>query len=341
MARAGTVRIGISGWTYPPWRGVFYPKGLPQTRELDYATSQFNTLEINGTFYCMQRPDAFADWANRAPDDFIYAVKGPRYLTHMLKLRNAEAPLANFIASGLLRLGAKLGPILWQFPPQFRFHAERIETFLRMLPRDTQSAAELGRRHDHRLKAPAWLEVDQNRKLRHAVEIRHDSFRDPAFIDLLRKYEVALVCADTVEWPLLMDLTSDFIYCRLHGSEELYASGYDDAALDVWASRVAQWATGGEPADAQRVGGKGRKLKRDVYVYFDNDAKVRAPFDAKALRERVALKLKPPFPRGSGLGEGGSTRSRSPTSPARAARTSGSSPSRSSAAHETQNSSAP
>jgi uncharacterized protein YecE (DUF72 family) len=160
-----------------------------------------------------------------------------------------------------------------------------------MLPHDTQAAAILGRKHDHRLKAPAWLEVDKNRKLRHALEIRHDSFRDRAFIDLLRKYDVALVCADTVEWPLLMDLTSDFVYCRLHGSEELYSSGYDDDALDTWASRVVSWATGGEPVDAERVGGKGRKRHRDVFVYFDNDAKVRAPFDAQALVAAVDKRL--------------------------------------------------
>jgi uncharacterized protein YecE (DUF72 family) len=327
MTQTGTVRIGISGWTYPPWRGVFYPKGLPQSRELDHATRQFDTLEINGTFYGMQRPDAFADWADRAPDGFVYAIKGSRYLTHMLKLRNAATPLANFIASGVLRLGAKLGPILWQFPPQFRFDAERFETFLQMLPHDTRAAAKLGRKHDGRLKAPAWLDVDKNRKLRHAVEIRHDSFCDGAFIDLLRKYDVALVCADTVEWPLLMDLTSDFVYCRLHGSEELYASGYDAEALDAWASRVVSWATGGEPADAKRVGSKARKQHRDVFVYFDNDAKVRAPFDAQGLRERVDRLM--------------ATRSRSRTLPARAAQTSGSSRSRSSAARETRSSSAP
>ncbi len=327
MTQTGTVRIGISGWTYPPWRGVFYPKGVPHARELDYATRQFNTLEINGTFYGMQRPEAFADWADRAPDHFVYAVKGSRYLTHMLKLRNAETPLANFIASGVLRLGAKLGPILWQFPPQFRFDRQRIEPFLQLLPHDTQAAAKLGRKHDQRLKAPAWLDVDKKRKLRHAVEIRHDSFCDRAFIDLLRRYDVALVCADTVEWPLLMDLTSDFVYCRLHGSEELYASGYDDDALDAWASRVVSWAKGAEPADAKRVGGKGRKRHRDVFVYFDNDAKVRAPFDAQGLRERVDRLM--------------ATRSRSPTSPARATRTSGSSRSRSSAAHERRSSSAP
>ena len=229
-----------------------------------------------------------SDWADRAPAGFVYAVKGSRYITHMLKLRNVATPLANFIASGLLRLGSKLGPVLWQFPPNFRFDAERIEGFLRLLPHDTEAAARLGRDHDDRLKAPAWLKVDTHRKLRHAFEIRHDSFRDRAFIDLLRRYDVALVCADTVAWPLLIDLTSDFVYCRLHGSEELYASGYDDDALDAWAHRVAVWARGGEPEDAERVDGKARKHRRDVFVYFDNDAKVRAPFDAMALSERCS-----------------------------------------------------
>ena len=328
MARAGTVRIGISGWTYAPWRGVFYPKGLPQKRELEYAASQFSTLEINGTFYGMQRPDAFANWADQVPDNFVFAVKAPRFITHMRRLHDVATPLANFIASGLLRLGPKLGPILWQFPPNFRFDAERIETFLKLLPHDTGVAVQLGRQHDDRLKAPAWLKVDADRKLRHAFEIRNETFRDRAFVDLLRKNDVALVCADTVEWPRLMDLTSDFVYCRLHGSEELYASGYDDEALDGWAARIATWATGGEPADAERIDGNGRKRRRDVFVYFDNDRKVRAPVDAKALTERVDRLL-------------GSTRSRSQTLQVPSARTSGSSRSRSSATRETRNSSAP
>jgi uncharacterized protein YecE (DUF72 family) len=287
MARAATVRIGISGWTYAPWRGRFYPKHLPHGRELEYATSQFSTLEINGTFYGMQRPEVFADWANRAPDGFVFAVKAPRFITHMKRLREAETPLANFIASGLLRLGQKLGPILWQFPPNFGFDAERVAAFLRMLPHDTDAAAHCGRKHDNRLKARAWLKADAERPMRHAFEIRNETFRTRAFIDLLRKHDVALVCADTVEWPRLMDLTSDFVYCRLHGSEELYASGYDARSLDEWATRVAAWAMGGEPADAERVGGKGRKRKRDVFVYFDNDIKVRAPVDALALQLRV------------------------------------------------------
>jgi uncharacterized protein YecE (DUF72 family) len=291
MGGAGTVRIGISGWTYPPWRGTFYPKGLTQKRELEYATGQFNSLEINGTFYGMQRPDVFADWADRAPDDFVFAVKAPRFITHIRRLREAETPLANFIASGLLRLGPKLGPILWQFPPHFRFDAERIEAFLKLLPHDTEAAALVGRGHDDRLKGRAWLKVDTERPIRHAFEIRNEAFRTGAFIDLLRKYDVALVCADTVEWPRLMDLTSEFVYCRLHGSEKLYASGYDDASLDAWASRVVTWATGGEPSDAERVGGKARKRARDVFVYFDNDMKVRSPVDAHALQERVTKLL--------------------------------------------------
>src|SRR5271165_2869455 len=187
MAQAGMVRIGISGWTYPPWRGVFYPKGLPQKRELEYATSQFSSLEINGTFYGLQKPDAFADWADRAPEDFVFSVKAPRFITHIRRLRDAERPLANFIASGLLRLGPKLGPILWQFPPFFRFDAERIEGFLRLLPHDTAAAAGLGRKHDDWMRNRAWLEVDAGRKLRHAFEIRNESFRTEAFVDLLRK----------------------------------------------------------------------------------------------------------------------------------------------------------
>ena len=291
----GTVRIGISGWTYAPWRGVFYPPRLPQKRELPYAARQFTTIEINGTFYGMQRPDAFAAWAAAVPDGFVFAVKAPRFITHMKQLRDIEAPFANFIASGLLRLGHALGPILWQFPPRMRFTREKFEPFLAMLPHDTRAAAQLGAAHDHRLKAPAFLDVEEPARLRHAVEIRHDSFRDPAFIDLLRTYNVALVCADTVAWPLLMDVTADFAYCRLHGSEELYVSGYEDVALDAWAARVAGWASGEEPADAQRVAGPGRRHRRDVYVYFDNDAKVRAPADALGLESRVARLLgRPP-----------------------------------------------
>jgi len=293
MARSGkhgAVRIGISGWTYAPWRGVFYPKGLAQKQELGYAAGIFPSIEINGTFYGLQRPEAFARWRDETPDGFVFAIKGSRYITHMLKLRNVETPLANFFASGVLRLGPKLGPILWQFPPRMKFDPDRFREFLELLPKTTLAAADLAHSHDKRLNGRSCLTCDIYSPLRHALEIRGDSFRDPRFIALLREYGVALVCADTVEWPLLMDVTADFIYCRLHGSEQLYVSGYDDKALDRWATRVRIWTEGGEPDDADRVLEPTKPLitGRDVYVYFDNDAKVRAPFDAKSLMDRLA-----------------------------------------------------
>ena len=286
------VRIGISGWRYKGWRGIFYPPDLAQRRELEFASRQFNSIELNGSFYSLQRPANFAQWANATPDDFVFAIKGSRYITHMLKLRNIDKPLANFFAQGLLRLGAKLGPILWQLPPTFKFELDRLETFLSLLPKTQTDAAKLGRMHDERLDNRTWLRVATDAPLRHAIGIRHESFACKEFIDLLRQHRVGLVVADTVEWPLLMDVTTDFVYCRLHGSQKLYASGYDDKALDLWAQRVAIWAKGGEVHDGRRViqsDGAGRK--RDVFVYFDNDAKVRAPFDAKKLSDRVTKAL--------------------------------------------------
>jgi uncharacterized protein YecE (DUF72 family) len=288
-AKPGTIRVGISGWTYPPWRGVFYPKGLPQARELAYAAERFSTVEINGTFYSLQRPSSFSAWAAAAPTDFVFSVKGSRFITHMLKLRNAEQALANFFASGLLALGAKLGPILWQFPPNFRFDAPKLEAFFQLLPQSTEEAAVLARRHDQRLEGRAYTEADQNRPIRHAMEIRHDSFLAEDFIRLLRRYGVALVCADTVEWPRLVDATADFVYCRLHGSKELYASGYGSRAIATWADRVVAWAKGSPPT-GMRIApfGDFEARPHDVYVYFDNDAKVRAPFDALSLERRLA-----------------------------------------------------
>jgi uncharacterized protein YecE (DUF72 family) len=288
---SGKIRIGISGWTYAPWRGVFYPKGLPQKGELSYAARHFRSIEINGTFYRLQRPEIFARWKEETPEDFVFAVKGGRHITHMRRLRDIEIPVANFLASGLLRLGAKLGPILWQFPPRMTFEPDRLEAFFALLPRNTAEAVALARRHDERLDKRDWLKSDVEAPFRHAVEIRHDSFRTPAFIDLLRKYKIALVCADTVEWPLLMDVTSDFIYCRLHGSEQLYVSGYDERALDQWAERVRSWAQGREPEDAARLSPPAprRRQGRDVFVFFDNDAKVRAPVDAAALASRLGI----------------------------------------------------
>jgi len=289
---AGEVRIGISGWRYEPWRGIFYPPRLPQRSELAFAARMLPTIEINGSFYSLQRPESYAEWYDETPPGFVFALKGSRYITHMLKLRNAEAPLANFFASGVLRLRDKLGPILWQFPPQLGFDAERFGAFFSLLPGDTGAALALARRHDERLEGRAWLEVDRSRPLRHAVEIRHPSFVDPAFIALLRRHRIALVVADTAgRWPLLEDLTADFVYVRLHGDKELYASGYDDDALDRWATRIAAWRDGGQVDDARLASSRpGRKrARRDVYCYFDNDVKVHAPYDAAHLAARLGV----------------------------------------------------
>jgi uncharacterized protein YecE (DUF72 family) len=291
----GEVRIGISGWRYAGWRGVFYPEKLAQRRELEFAASKFATVEINGTFYSLQRPSSFREWSAATPAEFVFAVKGSRFLTHMLKLRGVEQGLANFFASGLLELGPKLGPILWQFPPQMRFDRERFAEFFAQLPRTHAQAARLAKLHDHRLKHGAATAVQRGmakQPLRHCVEIRDESFAGDAFIELLREHEIGLVVADTVAWPLLMDVTAEFVYCRLHGSEELYASGYGDEALDVWADRVAAWATGTKASGRRACAQEAQARPRDVYVYFDNDAKVRAPFDAQALRKKVDERLR-------------------------------------------------
>jgi len=291
----GAVRIGISGWRYAGWRGVFYPPKLAQRRELEFAATKFSTVEINGTFYSLQKPNYFRAWSAETPDDFVFAVKGSRYLTHMLKLRNAEQPLANFFASGLLELGQKLGPILWQFPPQLRFEASRFEEFFKLLPRTHGAAARLAQMHDERLRDRSCVEVKKGvpkrTRIRHAIEIRDESFACEEFVALLREHDVALVVADTVEWPLLFDVTADFVYVRLHGSEELYASGYEDVALDEWAERVVAWATGGTALGRRACECEAEACPRDVYVYFDNDAKVRAPFDAMGLEGKVREKL--------------------------------------------------
>lgn len=281
-ARKAKIRIGISGWRYAPWRGVFYPEDLRQKDELSYAAGIFNSIEINGTFYSLQRPSSFRAWRDRTPADFVFAVKGPRYITHMLRLGDADAALANFFASGVLLLEQKLGPVLWQLPPNFAFRLERLEAFFESLPRTTREAAGLAKRHESRMKGRAWTRADADRPIRHALEIRHDSFRDAAFIKLLRRHRIGLVVADTVEWPLLMDATADFVYCRLHGSRQLYASGYGPKALATWAARIHAW-TNGQEAAGDHVGPPARAAKRDVYVYFDNDAKVRAPVDARSL----------------------------------------------------------
>jgi uncharacterized protein YecE (DUF72 family) len=288
----GEVRIGISGWRYAPWRGVFYPPKLPQRRELEFASRCLPAIEINGSFYSLQRPQSYAEWHDDTPEGFVFAVKGPKYITHMRRLKEIEQPLANFFASGLFALRAKLGPILWQFPPQLPFDADRFDAFFALLPRDTLAALKLARRHGPQVAGRTLLEIDDERPLRHAVEIRHPSFVDPAFVALLRRHGIALVVADTAgRWPLLEDLTADFVYLRLHGDKELYASGYGDAALDGWAERIATWREGGQVADARRASpapGR-RRAHRDVYCFFDNDVKVHAPYDAARLAARLGV----------------------------------------------------
>ncbi len=283
---AGRIRIGISGWRYAPWRGVFYPKDLPQRRELEYASRAFPTVEINGTFYSLQRPESYRRWRDETPRDFVFALKGSRYITHMLRLRDAGAALAAFFASGPLALHGKLGPILWQLPPNFAYDEARLRGFFELLPKDAEQALRLARRRDKAgMKGRTVLSIDRNRRLRHAIEVRHRSFEDPGFALLLREYGLALVVADTAgKWPLIEEPTADFMYLRLHGDKQLYVSGYGAAALKRWAGRIRAWSEGGQPRGARRIGeARVPRRPRDVYCYFDNDAKVHAPFDAQNL----------------------------------------------------------
>lgn len=284
------LRIGISGWRYPPWRGKFYPEDLPQRLELHYASRQLNSIEINGSFYSLQRPDSWRHWYRDTPRGFVFSVKAPRFITHVRRLREVEKPLANFFASGVLALGEKLGPILWQFPPTLKYDHGLFDAFLASLPKDGAAALAMARQHDTHVKYVDDLEPRLNHRLRHAIEIRHDSFKDPAFVALLRKHRAALVISDAAnKWPRLQDVTGGFVYMRLHGDKVLYASGYTDAALDDWAARIRAWMGGGQPGDGKdRVSADAppRRKSRDVYCYFDNDIKVKAPFDAMKLCNR-------------------------------------------------------
>ena len=266
--------MGLSGWRYRDWRGRFYPQGLAQRRELEYVASHFDTVEINGSFYSLQRPASYQRWAASVPDDFLFAVKGGRYITHLKRLVGVDVALANFFASGLLGLGPKLGPVLWQLPPGLRFDEDLLAGFLARLPRSTSAAAEVARGHDARLEGRTLVTPDADRLMRHVLEVRDESFRDPAFLRLLEDYGVGLVVADTAgRWPLLLDVTSDLVYVRLHGDTELYRSGYGEQALDVWAERVRGWRDSG----------------LDVCVYFDNDVNAHAPFNALGLARRLGV----------------------------------------------------
>ncbi|MFN2623558.1 MAG: DUF72 domain-containing protein [Chthoniobacterales bacterium] len=283
------LHIGISGWTYAGWRGVFYPTKLAHRRGLQFASREFNSIEINGSFYSLQRPSSYQRWYAETPPGFVFSVKGARFITHMKKLRDVPAPLANFFASGVLCLREKLGPILWQFPPNFGWNPERFTEFFELLPRDTRAAAKLAKQHDDKVKGRAWTRTDATRPIRHCVEIRHPTFMVPEFFALLRRYNIAFVIADTAgKWPYAEDITADFVYCRLHGAEQLYVSGYRDIELDWWASRIEDWRKGKQPVDAKLFSGrKNAPGKRDVYIYFDNDAKVHAPFNARTLAEKL------------------------------------------------------
>ena len=244
---------------------------------LRFASRQFNSIELNGTFYSLKTPDVFERWVDETPEEgFLFAIKGSRFITHNLKLARAEGALANFFASGILALGRKTGPFLWQLPATYRFDRARFEGFLALLPRDTDDAKRLARKHDHRLKKGPLLTPAAHVAYRHAFEVRHPSYFTEEFYDLLREHDCAFVAADTADkFPYADEITSDFIYVRLHGSRVLYTSGYTDEELDVWAKRLRTWS---RPK---------RTVRRDVFVYFDNDAEVHAPFDALRLAQRL------------------------------------------------------
>jgi uncharacterized protein YecE (DUF72 family) len=300
IGRTPTIRVGVSGWRYAPWRGRFYPTGLPQRAELGYAARCFSSIEINGSFYSLQSPRSWQAWHEATPENFVFAVKGPRYITHMLRLQQVEKPLANFFASGIFKLREKLGPILWQLPPNLAFDAERLAGFLALLPRDLKGAAALARKRDAFMRGRVALGIGANHRMRHALEVRHESFNDPRFVRLLREHNAALVIAETARrWPMLQDITADFLYLRLHGDKKLYRSGYSDKALDRWAGRIAAWSRGDEPGDAVKAetGVKPVGRPRAVYCFFDNtDDKLRAPVDAKTLMKKLGLRWQPAVP---------------------------------------------
>ncbi|QTG81986.1 DUF72 domain-containing protein [Arthrobacter crystallopoietes] len=282
-------RVGISGWRYAPWRGTFYPKGLPQRQELEYAATHLDSLEINGSFYSLQRPSSWLQWRDATPEHFVFAVKGGRFITHMRRLREARGALANFFASGVLALGGKLGPFLWQLPENLKYDPDVVEEFLTLLPRTTTAAARLASEHTDLMRDRTWFDVTEERPLRHAMEVRSSTFVTEDFYAQLRRHNIALVVADSAgTWPMVHEITADFAYVRLHGKDELYVSGYGDADLDHWADTVRGWLDGSGCPDG---------VGRDAYLYFDNDVKVRAPYDAMGLAKRLAdsqLPSRPP-----------------------------------------------
>lgn len=260
------IRVGIGGWTFEPWRGTFYPKGLPQKRELEYASQRLTAIEINGTYYGSQKPESFARWRAETPDGFMFSVKGPRFATNRGVLAEAGASIERFLASGVTELKEKLGPINWQFLPTKKFDPADFEAFLKLLPDKADGLA-----------------------LRHVVEVRHESFRVPDFIALLHQYRIATILTDKHEFPEIPDVTAPFVYLRLQRSAENVATGYPPKELDTWAERARAWAAGGAPNDLKPVGGPEKKTpkSRDVFIFMINGFKPKAPAAAMALIERL------------------------------------------------------
>jgi uncharacterized protein YecE (DUF72 family) len=263
---AGRIRIGVGGWTYEPWRGAFFPKGLPQARELQYAGSKLTSIEINGTYYGSQKPASFIKWRDETPDDFVFAVKGPRFATNRRVLAEAGESIERFFKTGVTELKAKLGPVNWQFATTKRFDAEDFAAFLKLLPASVDGLA-----------------------IRHVVEVRHESFKNPDFIALAREHRVAVAMAGDAEYPQIADVTAPFVYVRIMGTEETEERGYSAAALDQWAARAKTWAAGGAPEDLKTVAAlKPEGAGRDVFLYVISGAKQRNPAAAMALIERVS-----------------------------------------------------
>jgi uncharacterized protein YecE (DUF72 family) len=263
--RQGNIYAGIGGWTYEPWRGVFYPKGLPHARELAYAAEHLTAIEINGTFYRTQSPATYRKWASEVPENFVFSLKGPRYAVNRRVLSEAGDSIKRFLNSGITELGPRLGPLLWQFTPFKKFDEADFGGFLELLPK-----------------------VFDGHTLRHVVEVRHDSFKTPAFVALLRKFSIPVVFAEHDKYPAIADIAGDFVYARLQKGDEKLKAGYPPKALDGWAARAKTWAQGGEPKDLARVDKTSvKKEPRDVFLYFIHEAKIRAPAAAMALIERL------------------------------------------------------
>jgi uncharacterized protein YecE (DUF72 family) len=261
----GSVYIGIGGWVFEPWRGTFYPEKLSQKRELNYAASQLTSIEVNGTYYGTQKPESFARWHDETPDDFVFALKGPRYATNRRVLADAGESIERFFSGGVMELKNKLGPINWQFMATKKFDPADFEAFLKLLPK----------------------KVD-GRTIRHAVEVRHDSFKVSEFVAMARAYGVAIVLAGDSEHPEIADITAPFVYARIMGTQEKHKLGYPEKALDAWGLRAAEWAGGKVPAGLETVGtAKADAVARDVYLYVISGYKEHNPAAAKALIGRV------------------------------------------------------